>query len=664
MKHCSNRSLLLALLFSTPLAAQSLPQTKFFPITPCRVADTRNPNGAYGGPALSFGASRAFTLVGTCGIPATARAVNMNIAVVTPGAGGSLAIFPGGAPTGTSTAISYKAGKTRANNFIARLGTNGDIVVICQQTLGTTHFLIDVSGYFEDPPTTPATTLAAFANTATFGSSPGLVSHIRDVGMGGFLTEQFAAPPSVYASMALFPNQQGSACTGTCPRDNYTMYLLQKQFFYNSIYLSDQLRQRVAWALHKIIPINGQDIGQPSRMVPYLNILVNNAFGNYRTILYQMTLNPAMGSYLNMNTSTLSLPNENYGREVLQLFSIGLEKLNLDGTPQLDINGDPIPTYDQATITEFARVFTGWKFAPDPAPNTDDYITPMVLDDTKHDKGAKTLLNGTVLPCRGAVAPCVTTQTADKDLNDAIDNVFNHPNVGPFIGGALIRNLVTSNPSPAYVARVAAKFNNNGFGVRGDLKAVVTQIVTDPEALAGAASSGFGSLRDPAMFTISLLRSLGARSANGASLSDGILNPQVTSLGQNIFQPDTVFSYYPADYLTPGTSLLGPEFGILSASTSLRRANLVNTLVYSTIPVGTNNPFGTSLDLGGIQTLSGNPAAMVEELNQRLCHGLLSASAKAAIVTAVNAVSPATPRSMAQQATYLVATSSQFQVER
>ncbi|MGZ5428695.1 MAG: hypothetical protein ACXWFS_06780, partial [Thermoanaerobaculia bacterium] len=241
MKHCSRRSLLLALLFSTPLAAQSLPQSKLYPITPCRVADTRNlPNGAYGGPFLSFGASRTFTLVGTCGIPPTARAVNMNIAVVSPGAGGSLAILPGGAPVGAATAISYKAGKTRANNFIARLGTNGDIVVVCQQPSGTTHFLINVSGYFEDLPATPASTLAAFANVTTFGSNPGLVGHIRDVGMPGYLAEQFAAPPSVYAPMALFPNNQPANCTGTCPRDNYTMYLLQKQFFYNALYLPDQ----------------------------------------------------------------------------------------------------------------------------------------------------------------------------------------------------------------------------------------------------------------------------------------------------------------------------------------------------------------------------------------------------------------------------------------
>jgi hypothetical protein len=663
MKHCPRRPFLLALLFSSPLAAQGLPQTLFFPLPPCRVADTRNPAGAYGAPALAAGASRTYTLVGACGIPASARSVNMNIAVVAPQSAGSLAIFPGGSAAGASTAISYRSGRTRANNFVARLGTNGDIVVFCQQPTGTTDFLIDVSGYFEDASATPASAFTAFAGITTFGASPALTAHVRDVGMSAFLDEQFAAGPSTYVQGTLFPNSQPNTCTGNCPRDNYTMYPLQGQFFYNALYGQDQLRQRVAWALHKIIPINGQDIGQPSRMVPYLNILVNNAFGNYRNILYQITLNAAMGQYLNMNTSTLQLPNENYGREILQLFSIGLVKLNLDGTPQLDLGGNPIPTYDQAAITEFARVFTGWRFAPQIVSGTDDYVSPMVLVPANHDKGAKTLPDRTtVLPCQGPVLPCSALQTGDKDLNDAIDWVFNHPNVGPYIGGALIRNLVTSNPSPAYVARVATKFNDNGSGMRGDLAAVVRAIVTDPEALAGSSDPNFGALREPAFFAIALLRSLGARAASGVGLSDGILAPQVANLGQTVFQPDTVFSYFPADYLAPGTSLYGPEFGILSASTALRRANLVNTLVYSTIPVGANNPSGTSLDLTGIQSLAGNPGAMVEELNQRLCHGLLSAGAKTAIVNAVNAAG--TPKAMAQQATYLVATSSQFQVER
>ena len=666
MKHCPRRPFLLALVFfSAPLAAQGLPQTRFFALTPCRVVDTRNPAGVLGAPSLSAGALRGFTLVGACGIPASARSVTMNITVVSPQSAGALAILPGGTAAGAATAISYGAGKLRSNNFIARLGSYGDIVVSCQQPTGTVDFVLDVSGYFEDPPTTPLSTFAAFVSTTTFGPGAAGAAHVRDVGMSAFLDDQFAAPASTYPSMPLFPNNTPATCTLNCPRDNYTMYPLQKQFFFNALYGPDQLRQRVAWALHKIIPINGSDIGQPSRMVPYLNILVSNAFGNYRNILYQITLNPAMGQYLNMNSSTKLLPNENYGREILQLFSIGLVKLNLDGTPQLDGLGNPIPTYDQAAITEFAKVFTGWHFAAQPVAGTDDYLTPMVLNANNHEKGAKTLPDGvTVLPCQGPVAPCNPLQTGDKDLNDTIDWIFNHPNVGPFLAGALIRNLVTSNPSPAYVARIAAVFNNNGVGVRGDLGAVVRAIVSDPDAIAGATDPNFGILREPVSLAVSALRGLGPRAASGTGQSDGVLARNVSSLGQNVFIPDTVFSYYPADYLTPGTSLLGPEFGILSASTSLRRANLMNTLVFSTIPVGADNPLGTSLDLTGIQTIASDAAAMVEELNQRLCYGLLSAGEKTAIVNAVNAVAAGTARARAQQAVYLVLTSSQFQVQR
>jgi uncharacterized protein (DUF1800 family) len=443
------------------------------------------------------------------------------------------------------------------------------------------------------------------------------------------------------------------------------MYPLQRQFFWNALYGPDQLRQRVAWALHKLIVVSGTDLVQPSRMVPYLNILVNNAFGNYRDILAQVTLNPAMGQYLNMDTSTLLNPNENYGREILQLFSTGVFLLNVDGTQQLDIGNNPIPTYVQNDITEMARALTGWRLAAQITPGTDDYTDPMVLVEANHDKGQKSLFcdwsGPTPVNCRATLPP---NQTGTQDVSAVIDAVFNHPNVGPYVAGTLIHDLVTSNPSPAYVGRVAAIFNNNGSGVRGDLAAVVRTILTDPDAIAASADPNFGSLRDPAGLATSLLRAIGARSADGTQQSDGILAPQVQSMGQIVFQPDTVFSYYPADYEVPGTALLGPEFGIQSAITAFRRANFVNTLVYSTIPVGANNPLGTSLDLTGIMTLASDANGMVEELNQRLCHGLLSASAKAAIVTAVNAIPVASAKLRAQQATYLVVTSSQFQVER
>ncbi len=208
--------------------------------------------------------------------------------------------------------------------------------------------------------------------------------------------------------------------------------------------------QGVAFALHQLLVVSGRDLMQPSWLAPYLQILDRNAFGNYRQLLYEITLNPGMGRYLDMVTSTKTNPNENYAREILQLFSVGLDKLNPDGTPLLDADGKRIPTYDQAVVSGFAKVFTGWTFGPPPSPGIVNYIDPMRLIAGNHDTGTKQLLNGVELPAG---------QTGDKDLNDALDNIFNHPNVGPFISTHLIHQLVTSNPSPAYVGRAAAAFN-------------------------------------------------------------------------------------------------------------------------------------------------------------------------------------------------------------
>jgi uncharacterized protein (DUF1800 family) len=668
MKYClSARSVaLLSLLVSGTALAQS-PQSLFYPLTPCRAVDTRNPNGVAGGPALVAGSARAFQLAGACGVPITARAVVTNVTVVNPSSAGDLAIFPSGTPGPQgATAINFKAGRTRANNFIARLGTTGDIAVFTEMPAGNVHFLIDVAGYFEDPPAAPLSTYAATANLTTFGATPQLIAHIRDVGVNGWLNEQFSIPPNYYVPMALFPDTIPGACTGTCQRDNYTMYPLQNTFLYNALYYPDQLRQRVFWALHKFLVISGQQEIQPSHMIPYFNILYGNAFGNYKDILNQLTLNPAMGDYLNMRTSTLQNPNENYAREILQLFSIGLVQLNTDGTPKLDLGGNTIPTYTQNDISELSRVLTGWQLAAPPVAGTSNFTDPMVRVEASHDRGKKSFL------CdwsSGSPTACAWTfnanQNGDVDVSQAVDAIMAHPNIAPYVSTQLIHGLVTSNPSPAFVGRIAAVFNNNGSGVKGDLSAVVRAIVTDTEALAGAADPNFGALRDPVYFTIALLRALGATAASGTGRSDGVLAPQIANLGQNLFNPDTVFSYYPADNHLPGSSTMwGPEFGIQSALTALRRANFVNTLVYSNIPTGANNPSGTALDLSFIQSLSNDPAAMVEELNQLLCRGQLSAGATAAIVTAVNAVPASSPRQRAQQATYLVATSSQFQVER
>ncbi len=525
----------------------------------------------------------------------------------------------------------------------------------------------------------PTADAVRFLEQSTWGPTDSLVTHVQAVGLVGFLDEQFATPSSGYPSLPLWPNDAPASCDSTCFRDNYTMYPLQRRFYTNALYGQDQLRQRVAFALHKILVVSGRDITMPSRMTPYLQIIDRNAFGNFRQLLYEITLNPAMGQYLNMNTSTKNNPNENYAREIMQLFSVGTDQLNPDGTPKLDPDGIPFPTYDQSAVTSLARVFTGWRFAPDlpypPDPNNsiDDYLTPMVLRASNHDTGEKILLDGKKVSAG---------QTGDQDLNQALDILFNHANTGPYLAKQLIHQLVTSNPSPSYVGRVAAAFNDNGSGVRGDLTAVVSAILLDPEARGDLKTDpNYGHLKEPALLVTNVLRAFDVK-GDGGPQSDGYINPQTSSMGEDVFRPPTVFSYFPADFQTPGTSLIGPEFGIQSATTSLKRVNFVNTMVFSKIfkssnPTTGNMPLGTTIDFTRVLPLAGNPQALVDELNRLLLHGSMSTFTSAgpsnmndSIVQAINAISCPAPcsgpnaTSRIQQAAYLVMTSSQYQVQR
>lgn len=512
---------------------------------------------------------------------------------------------------------------------------------------------------FTDPAQAPCSPANAvrFLEQATWGPTNADITHLQSVGIRAYLDEQEAATETSYPTMPLQPSTIPGTCDSICQRDNYSMYPLQKQFFLNALYGQDQLRQRIAWALHSIFVVSGRDLMQPSWMTPYLQIFSTEAFGNYRNILGKVTLNEAMGEYLNMNTSTKFNPNENYGREVLQLFSIGLYKLNIDGTVQVDGQGIPVPTYDQNLVTNFAKVFTGWSRAGQPAPGVPNYLDPMVLNQTQHDITAKTLLDGVVLPAN---------QNGLTDLNQALDNIFNNSNVGPFISRALIRNLVTSNPSPAYVARVATVFNNDGTSVRGNLKAVVEAILLDAEARGDAKTfPTYGHLREPVLLMNNVLRLFDAKSADRTTNSDGYLNPQLQPMDQDVLKPLTVFSYFPADYQINGTTLAGPEFGILSTSSSLKRANFMNTIVFSLISANPpDRPNGTSISVAGLQALAGNPQSLVDELNRTMMHGTMSAEMQSSIVTAVNAVSASNPLKRARTALYLVATSSQYQVEK
>ena len=541
-----------------------------------------------------------------------------------------------------------------------------------------------------------------FLEQATFGPTQALDDRIRRIGLRTWLAEQFAAPypTNPYPNQPLKPNNPPTDCDGdqvvvpdvpaTCFRDTYTLYPLQTWNSAESLYGTAPLRHRVSWGLSQIWVTSGVDVQQSRHMVEYHKILSNNAFGNFRNLMQQMTLSPTMGDYLSMSLSTKNSPNENYAREIMQLFTVGLFLLNPDGTYQLDGSGNPIPTYDQNNVNNLTKVLTGWSFCNTPAvcPNiavgTVNYIDPMLLNTGNHDLTAKTLLNypganpadRDILACTGCTGTAITTY-ANASLNHALDNIFNHPNVGPYISRTLIQQMVTSFPTAAYVGRVATVFNDNGSGVRGDMKAVVKAILLDPEARGDAKSDpNFGKLREPFQFATNLMLNFNVRSANGSGLSDGYLLGlnEYNGMAQIPFRSPTVFNYFPPGYIIPGTGLLGPEFALMTTGTAIQRANFVNRMVFTAPAIPTSPPTnqggapnGTSLDFSDLQALvaadtTGN--TLVDELNRRLMHGTMSASMKSTILTAVTNIASSDTLNRARQAVYLVATSSQYQVQR
>src|SRR6185436_15391486 len=365
------------------------------------------------------------------------------------------------------------------------------------------------------------------------------------------------------------------------------------------------------------------------------------------------------GSYLDMNLSTRTNPNENWAREVLQLFSIGTSVLNLDGSPQLDSQGAPIASYSQTEVNEFTRVFTGWNFVPGTiAPGTSNWRDPMIpRGGTNHDFNSKTLLNGVVTPACSSSSGAANIACAQADMTIAMDNLFNHSNVGPFLSKQLIQHLVTSNPSPAYVERVAKVFNNDCSGlypqgctnVRGNLKLVVQAILLDPEARGDLKTDpNYGKLREPVQYINGFLRAFNVKSFDKTSTSDGVVGSRggdfAGNLDQSAFQPPTVFSYYQPHYEVPGIKILGPAFGILSTTTTLRRANDINTLVYNGITVNPapavspDRPRGTSIDIANLEALAGNPVDVVNALDSLLLHGTMHPQMRSSIITAMSAI--------------------------
>ena len=484
-----------------------------------------------------------------------------------------------------------------------------------------------------------AAAAARLLEQSTFGPTPASIQHVQQVGLQAFLNEQYAATASTYPA----------------PGVNDDIEAVQRRFFTNALTGQDQLRQRVAWALAQIFVVSNQKISDPTAFTSWMNMLQKDAFGNFSTVLNDVTLSPTMGRYLDMvrndkpDPNSGRQPNENYAREILQLFSIGLSQLNPDGTPQVDGNGVPIPTYTQDTIIGFAHVFTGWTYPTKPGQtpsfsNGEYYGGPMIPFDSHHDTGDKLLLNGVVLPGGG---------TAQADLTAALQNIVNHPNVGPFISKQLIQHLVISNPSPAYVARINAVFNDNGSGVRGDLKAVVNAILMDSEARRGddpaQIQASDGHLKEPVLFMMNLLRA-----ANGTSDGANLRN-YAADMKEEPFESPTVFNFYPPDNMLPGTTLLGPEFRIFNSTTAIARINFVNDLVFGS--VGST----TRIDVSPYVALAPNPTELVDSLCGILTHGPLSDGARNTIITTVSNLTDNTKR--AKTALYLIGSSSQFQVE-
>ncbi|MEO5857713.1 MAG: DUF1800 domain-containing protein [Pyrinomonadaceae bacterium] len=543
-----------------------------------------------------------------------------------------------------------------------------------------------------------------FLEQATFGPTVDLDARIRRIGLRTWLAEQFEKPyPSPaypYPNIPLKSTNSDDATLGcgpapvpttleyrVCIRDHYNMYPVQKWFFSEALYGDAQLRHRVAWALAQIWVISGVDIQQSSWMIAYHKVLSQNAFGNYRNLIKDMTLNPGMGDYLDMVRSTRTNPNENYPREILQLFTVGLFELNQDGTLKRDVNNNPIPTYDQNGVNNFTKVFTGWNFCntgcANSAPGLVNFKDPLVfnagvtaLGNNRHDLTAKTLFNypgapnSTIAACTGTCDDTLSSiaNYANTSLDQTLDNIFNHPNVGPFVSKTLIQHLVTSDPSPAYVSRVAGVFNNNGLGVRGDLKAVIKAILLDAEARGDAKTDpNFGKLREPVQLLTNLFRHIGVKGAGATGTSDGVVNGQTSALGQSTFSAPTVFNFYPPDNVIPGTALLGPEFALMTTGTSVGRANFANTMVFSQIGISENAPQGTSLDFTELQNLAAADTTsnrLLDVLNQRMMHSTMSPNMRSSILTAVNSIASNNPLQRAKQAVYLVATSSQFQVQR
>lgn len=495
-----------------------------------------------------------------------------------------------------------------------------------------------------------------FLNQATYGPTPTDIALVRRIGYAAWIDQQLSSPAGL--SQLAITNAVNTASNG---RSQFTY-----GFWKKAVKAPDQLRQRMAFALSQIFVVSFADACATSHeagMASYYDVLANGSLGRYRDLLQNVTLHPIMGCYLSHlrnqreDVITGRVPDENFAREVLQLFSIGLTQLNADGTPRLNTQGQPIETYGPADITGLAKVFTGFSWDCPDYPSdacfkywggtkrtgmTDPWTVPMRGYPQFHSMSEKRFL-GTVIPAQTQPDPM-------RSLNVALDTIAAHPNVAPFLGRQLIQRFVTSNPSPAYVARVAKAFRDS----QGNLGNTIKAVLLDNEARmlpSGSAIQSYGKVREPVLRMSALLRAMDATSATGDYLI-GFTNQAVKGLNQSPLFAPSVFNFYRPGYVPPGSNaaamgLVAPELQITDETSMAGYASFVRDIIWAGIGSygymgdGTTSDVKLSYQLNDqdpLLLMTDRPSDLVADIDRRLTGGLMSSATKQKIITAISAI--------------------------
>ncbi|HEY1579979.1 MAG TPA: DUF1800 domain-containing protein [Terracidiphilus sp.] len=503
-----------------------------------------------------------------------------------------------------------------------------------------------------------------FLDEATFGATDADIHHLSLIGYQAWMNEQFAVQPTTMepgVEQALIVNAEPQCAAGDVKcygalfgQNSDGQQFVENAFWQQSLSAPDQLRQRIAYSLHEMLVVSMAStnvMNMPRGTAAYYDMLSADAFGNFRQLLQDVTLNPMMGEWLavqgndkgNANTD----PDENYAREVMQLFTIGLYRLNDDGTQKLNGTGQPIPTYSNVDVTGLAKVFTGfsWNVPGDTSDNAwsncciyvgtgyGEDLLPMQSYPSHHSTLEKDFL-GVTIPASGSPDP-------NGDLKIALDTLFNHPNLPAFFSKQMIQHLVASNPSPAYVSRVAAMFKDNGQGVRGDLKAVITAILLDPEARDTAtdvSNPQFGKVREALLRYTHWARAFTAQSGTGGYWIGSTEDP-IWGLGQMSLRSPTVFNWFAPGYAPPNTSLeqaglVGPEFQMTNVTSVVGYLNYMQTAIGSDATDG----FDIFSSYSAEMNLASNPGALLDRVNLLLTAGQMDSTTYSQILTAVSAI--------------------------